>query len=254
MQLFYKEYPGPGQPLIIMHGLFGMLDNWHNLARSFSENYHVFLVDLRNHGQSPHSSDFSYPLMAADIAELMQHLGLSKAAILGHSMGGKVAMEFALENPEKCSELIVVDIAPVQYRPGHDDIFAALFSIDLKDGTRKRSELDEEMAKYIPEFGTRQFLLKSLVRDGDGFAWKFNLDALHHHYEKIIAGIEGARDYTGPTLFIRGSESRYVRDEHWSRIEELFPLAKLSTVEGAGHWVHAEKPQELIQLVKEFLR
>ncbi|MBI1221223.1 MAG: alpha/beta fold hydrolase [Bacteroidetes bacterium] len=255
MQLFYKEYPGPGKPLIIMHGLFGMLDNWHNLARKFAEEYHVFLLDLRNHGQSPHSDAINYPLMADDLWEFMNQQGISRAYVLGHSMGGKVAMEFALRYPDKCEKLVVVDIAPVRYKPGHNDVFEALFHLDIDNTQKTRKELDEDMQEWISDFGTRQFLLKSLVRKEEGgYYWKFNLPAIHKHYDEIIAEIPGNRSFKHPTLFIRGSNSPYIKDDYRRAIAELFPDSSLVTIEGAGHWVHAEKPRELIGTVEQFLR
>lgn len=237
-----------------MHGLFGMLDNWHNLARKFSDNYHVYLLDLRNHGQSPHSDAINYPLMANDLWEFMQQQNIAQAYILGHSMGGKVAMEFALRFPEKCLKLIVVDIAPVRYKPGHNDIFKALFALNIDDENKSRKDLDEDMSDLIPEFGVRQFLLKSLVRkDEGGYYWKFNLPAIHAHYDEIIAELEGNRSYGGPTLFIRGEKSPYILDQYLPSIHESFPNSQLETIDGAGHWVHAEKPVELISVVEDFL-
>jgi len=237
-----------------MHGLFGMLDNWHNLARKFASHYHVFLLDLRNHGQSPHSDAMNYPIMADDLWEFMREQNIPQAYILGHSMGGKVAMEFAIRFPEKCLKLVVVDIAPVQYKPGHNDIFKALFALNIDDPEKTRKDLDEDMTPLIPEFGVRQFLLKSLVRkDEGGYFWKFNLEAIHNHYNEIIAELEGDRSYGGPTLFIRGGNSHYVQDSALSQIEAMFPNYQLETIEGAGHWVHAEKPVELIEEVEQFL-
>jgi len=231
-----------------------MLDNWHNVARKFAANHHVYLLDLRNHGQSPHSDAINYPLMADDLWEFMKEQNIPQAYILGHSMGGKVAMEFALKYPEKCLKLIVVDIAPVKYKPGHNDIFKALFALDIDDAQKTRKNLDEDMSPLIPEFGIRQFLLKSLERKEEGgYEWKFNLKAIHSQYDEILAGIEGKRSYDGPTLFIRGANSPYVQDRALPEIQELFPNYQLETIEGAGHWVHAEKPVELIELVRMHL-
>ncbi len=254
MQLFYKEYPGPGPVLIIMHGLFGMLDNWHNLARKFSEKYHVFLLDLRNHGQSEHSDEMDYSLMADDLREFMLEHFIPSAVILGHSMGGKVAMEFALNYPELTQKLIVADIAPVKYKPGHNEIFDALLNLDIQDESKTRGDLDQELQVKIPEFGTRQFLMKSLARKPEGgYEWKFNLKGLYANYEKILAAPKADTAYEGPTLFIRGGASPYVRDEHLELIASLFPNYTLVTLDGAGHWVHAEKPAELIAAVEEFI-
>jgi esterase len=254
MQLFYKEYPGPGKPLIILHGLFGLLDNWHNVAKTLSATFHVYTLDLRNHGQSPKSAVMNYAVMADDLWEFMQDKGISQACFMGHSMGGKVAMEFALRFPEKCAKLIVVDIAPKRYEPGHTEIFNALFDLDIANSEKTRKDFDQDMQTKIPEFGVRQFLLKSLERNDEGnYQWKFNLDALHTHYEKISEEIPGGRTYKGPTLFLRGGNSRYVSEEDRSKIESLFPNCQLKTIEGAGHWVHAEKPVELVEVVKGFL-
>lgn len=254
MQLFYKEYPGPGKPLIILHGLFGLLDNWHNMAKTLSANYHVYSLDLRNHGQSPKSAVMNYAVMADDLWEFMKDRGIAQAHIMGHSMGGKVAMEFALRFPEKCAKLIVVDIAPKKYKPGHDEIFKALFALDINNTEKTRKDFDEDMQALIPEFGVRQFLLKSLERKEDGsYQWKFNLEALHTHYTAINDEPEGNRMYKGPILFLRGGNSRYVGDEDQAKIAALFPNYQLETIEGAGHWVHAEKPGELVEVVERFL-
>ncbi len=254
MQLFYKEYPGPGKPLIILHGLFGLLDNWHNVAKTLSATYHVYSLDLRNHGQSPKSAVMNYAVMADDLWEFMQKQGIARAAIMGHSMGGKVAMEFALRFPEKCANLIVVDIAPKKYKPGHDEIFKALFALDTTNTEKTRKDFDQDMQPLIPEFGVRQFLLKSLERKEDGsYQWKFNLEALHTHYTAISDEPEGNRIYKGPTLFLRGGNSRYVSDEDQAKVAALFPNYRLETIAGAGHWVHAEKPGELVEVVSGFL-
>lgn len=252
--MFYKEYPGPGKPLIILHGLFGMLDNWHNVARKLAETYHVFALDVRNHGQSPKSDVMNYAVMADDLWEFIKDHGISQAHIMGHSMGGKMAMEFALRYPEKCSRLIAVDIAPKRYKPGHTEIFEALFKLDIANPEKSRKDLDTELQQRIPDFGVRRFLLKSLERrEEGGHRWKFNLEALHTHYAKINGELDDNRSYPGPCLFIRGGKSAYVQDEDLTQIASFFPDYRLETVEGAGHWVHAEKPEELVEVVEGFL-
>lgn len=254
MQLFYKEYPGPGATIIIMHGLFGMLDNWHNVAKKLSERYRVFSLDLRNHGQSPHSDDMSFELMAGDLNKFMEEKSIPSASIMGHSLGGKVAMEFALQYPEKTENLVVVDIAPIKYKAGHTEIFEALFKLDISDEEKKRSDLDKELAEMIPEFSVRQFLLKSLERNPEGgYSWKFNLQVLYDQYDKLISGIADNRTYPGPALFIAGGNSPYIKKEHEGGIEKLFPNFRITTIADAGHWVHAEKPGELIEALDEFL-
>ncbi len=254
MDLFYKKYEGTGKPLFIFHGLFGMLDNWHNVAQKLSENYTVYSTDLRNHGQSPHSHEMSYELMADDIAELIVKLKLEKAYILGHSMGGKAVMEFALKYPAMVDKLIVADIGIQGYRRGHDDIFDAIIPLKL-DEFKTRGEIDEYLKVDLPDFGVRQFILKNLNRqNNEGYTWKMNLEAIYKNYENIIAGIENGRSFDGETLFMRGGKSRYVKDEDWQDIQQLFTNARLETIEGAGHWVHAEKPDEVVKLVRAFFK
>ncbi len=253
MQLNYKSY-GEGQPLIILHGLFGNLDNWQTLARKWAEHYRVILVDLRNHGRSPHADEMTYPLMAQDVAEFLEAQGIDECYMLGHSMGGKVAMQAALSYPTLVTKLIVVDMAPRQYGRGHDDVFAALHALDpatLED----RRAADEQMAPYMEDAGVRMFLLKNLARDDDeGFRWRMNLEVLDRDYENLIAPVGTlGQTYGGPALFIRGGKSGYVKDEDWPGVLSHFPHATLATVKGAGHWVHVEEPEELFTLVRTFL-
>lgn len=253
MDLFYKKYDGTGKPLFIFHGLFGMLDNWHNVAQKLSENYTVYTVDLRNHGQSPHSDDMNYELMADDIANLLAKLKYEKAYILGHSMGGKAVMTFALKYPTMVDKLIVADIGIKRYKRGHDEIFDAIIPLNLKDYAT-RGEIDKHLQPDLPDYGVRQFILKNLGRDEDGsFVWKMNVEAIYKNYENITAAIESTKTYGGETLFMRGGNSLYVKDEDWDSIKKLFPNAELATIEGSGHWVHAEKPADVIELVKTFL-
>ena len=177
MELNYKRL-GEGQPLIVLHGLFGSLDNWMTLAKKWSNDFEVYLVDQRNHGQSPHSDQFSYPLMADDLKQLMDQLGLESAILMGHSMGGKTVMEFSMKYPEMVEKLIVVDIAPVSYNVHHYTIIDALKSVPLED-ISSRKEAEEFLSRYIKDFGTRQFLLKNLYwQANDKLAWRFNLEVL----------------------------------------------------------------------------
>lgn len=253
MDLFYKKYEGTGKPLLIFHGLFGMLDNWHNVAQKLSENYTIYSADLRNHGQSPHSNEMNYELMADDIAELIVKLKLEKAHILGHSMGGKAVMTFALKYPTMVDKLIVADIGVQGYRRGHDDIFDAIIPLKL-DEFSSRGAIDKQLQPTLKDFGVRQFILKNLNRDKKGnYEWKMNLEAIYKNYENITASIESDKPFVGETLFIRGGKSRYISEEGWKEIEKIFTHAKLETIEGAGHWVHAEKPDEVVDLVNSFL-
>lgn len=244
---------GSGQPLIIMHGVFGSSDNWQTLGKVFSEQFKVYLVDLRNHGNSPHSDSFDYDVMVKDVVELMDDEGLTKAHILGHSMGGKVAMHLATQYPKKVDKLIVVDIAPKYYQPHHQQIFEGFHSVDLAN-LENRRDADDQMSRVISNIGVRQFILKNLDRNKDGsFAWKLNLSAIEKAIEKVGEGIEGKVSFDGTTLFIAGGKSDYITNQDHSLIHSYFPNAEIATVAGAGHWVHAERPKELGELVIEFL-
>ncbi|WP_420317378.1 alpha/beta fold hydrolase [Ekhidna sp.] len=244
---------GEGDPLIIMHGVFGSSDNWQTLGKVFAESFKVYLVDLRNHGNSPHSDEFDYHVMVEDIVELMDDEGIQEAHILGHSMGGKVAMHLATKYSDRVNRLIVVDIAPKYYPPHHQQIFEGFHSVNL-DSLENRKDADEQMSKVIANVGVRQFILKNLDRKKDGsFEWKLNVDAIERATEKVGEGIEGDVAFDGTTLFIAGSKSDYISENDHDLIREHFPKAIISSVKGAGHWVHAEKPTELGEMVIEFL-
>lgn len=253
MKLFYKNYPGQGKNLIILHGLFGMLDNWHQVAKQLSAHFNVFTVDLRNHGQSPHDKEISFDLMAADVKELCDDLHLKSVIVMGHSLGGKTAMQFALSYPDKVEALLVLDIAPVKYAAGHTEIFEALFALDLTDGNRSRKEMDDALASHIKDFGIRQFLLKSLSREGTSYQWKFNLNALFENYVKLSDRIDSENKFDKPTLFVAGEKSNYIQPNHAAAIEKLFPQYGLVSISNAGHWVHADNPEALIDAVIKFL-
>jgi pimeloyl-ACP methyl ester carboxylesterase len=255
MQLAYKDY-GAGHPLIILHGLLGASGNWHTLSsKAFGAHFHVLAVDLRNHGRSPHSDVFDYPSMVTDLLEFMDEHGLSTARLMGHSMGGKAAMHFALAHPDRVDKLIVVDMAPRAYPPHHTTIFEALNSLDLSTFS-SRSDIDEALATRITSYPIRQFLLKNLDYDRDAgrYFWKMNLGGIHRNYEHINSPLASDQTFGGPTLFIRGGTSDYIADSDFPAIHALFPLADLVTIDGAGHWVHAEKPEALAQAVLDFLK
>lgn len=239
MKLFHQIY-GNGEPLIIMHGLFGTYENWGTQIKGLAEHFQVIAVDMRNHGRSAHEPLMTYTAMAADIIELMDDLALDSAHILGHSMGGKAAMQLALNYPERIRKLIVVDIAPVEYRPHHQDVFAGLYSIE-PDQLKSRGDADKQLAEHVDEPGVRAFLLKNLYRDEEKrFRWRMNLDVLHDQYNQIGAAPEGT-PYTGTTLFIKGANSNYLLPEHRDQVLGLFPKAQYKLIQGAGHWPHAEK-------------
>ncbi len=251
MKLNYKSF-GQGEPIIILHGLFGMLDNWQTIAKKLAEQYWVFVVDLRNHGKSPHHPIFNYQAMVEDIHEFMENQWIYNASIIGHSMGGKVAMQLAFSYPETINKLIIVDIAPKQYARGHDAIFEALFSLKL-DQISSRKEAIEELKAKIQEEGVRQFLLKNLARTKEGtYQWKMNLPVIYEHYPTLMNPIEGEK-YEGETLFIRGDKSTYILDEDWINIGTLFPNYNSVTIANAGHWVHADAPLVLLETIFHFL-
>jgi len=252
LSLNFKTY-GQGNPIIILHGLFGTLDNWQTIARQLSEEYLVYLVDQRNHGRSPHTDEFDYALLAEDLKDFMKSQGMSQATIIGHSMGGKTAMQFAISYPEMVTSLVVVDIAPKAYEGGHQEIFDALLAVDLKK-VDSRKQADEQLAVAIPDFGVRQFLLKNLTRNKEGsYQWKMNLPAIYKNYQNILANIIPNEPYTGPSLFISGSRSEYIRKDDESLIMGIFPKAKIVTISGAGHWVHAEAPKALRSEFENFM-
>ncbi len=252
MELFHKEF-GSGPPVVIVHGLFGFSDNWQTVAKSLADGHTVFTVDLRNHGRSPRAQEHTYAAMADDLREFLEKNWLFRAALVGHSMGGKAVMQFALSHPEMVERLAVIDMAPRKAPGGgHDDIFEALFSIDLAS-LSSRSEAEAILAAQVPELGVRQFLMKNLTRNAEGgFEWKMNLPVLFRDYPDILAAVEG-EPFAGPTLFVRGGNSNYIADKDWPGILKLFPAARLETVAGAGHWVHADKPTELLGLLRPFL-
>lgn len=255
MKLFFRKY-GSGEPLIIMHGLFGTSDNWNTLAKKYAEHFTTYTVDLRNHGQSPHSNEWNYDVMAEDIIELMNDENISSANIMGHSMGGKVAMFMAGKFPERINKLIVSDIAPKYYAPHHRELLDALQGLDLHT-TKTRKEAEAYMNSVIPEPGVRQFLLKSLYWEeeptGSKLAWRFNLNVISNEINNVGEELSRNVFFEGPTLFVRGSESHYITDNDIDQILEHFPLSKLITIEGAGHWIHAEKPIEYLKETLEFL-
>ncbi|MEZ4885279.1 MAG: alpha/beta fold hydrolase [Chitinophagales bacterium] len=257
MKLHFKSFGDDNAPpLLILHGLFGMLDNWQTLGRKFAETYRVYLIDQRNHGKSPHSLEFDYYLMADDLLEFMDEHDIEKAHLIGHSMGGKTVMQFAVENPNRVNKLVVVDISPEDYPAGHDDIFKALFDVNI-DLLQSRSEADEALKSLVEEKGVRQFLLKNLTRNkSGGYQWKFNLQAIHFNYANILANSLTDFDvFEGDTLFVKGGKSeRYMQA---GKADELivahFPKAKIEVVEDAGHWVHAEQPDAFFEVVSVFL-
>lgn len=252
MQLHFKEL-GEGEPLVMLHGLLGSADNWFGVAPALAERCHVLLPDLRNHGHSPHHPEMTFSLLAADVERFFADHGLRPAAVLGHSLGGKVAMQFALSHPERVKKLVVVDIAPRVYAPTHDRIFSALLNLDL-ESFQTRPQVEEALAWEIPSLKLRRFLLKNLGRNTAGhFQWKIGLRHLAENYPNLCAALPPADPFCGPALFIRGGKSNYVSDTDETEIRRLFPAMQLETIEEAGHWVPADAPEEFVRLVTEFL-
>ncbi len=251
MQLYFREL-GEGQPLIVLHGLFGSCDNWLTVSKPLAEKYKVYLIDQRNHGRSPHDEVHNYEAMANDLLDFFSQHNIEKLIVLGHSMGGKTAMHLALNHPESVEKLIVVDISPRYYTPHHQDVIAGIRSINLATLT-SRDEADKIMSEHLPELGVRQFLLKNLYRnEAGGFAWRMNFEGIVSQIENIGQESTGI-SFKKPTLFLNGSNSKYIQAKDQELILNLFPNAKLHTVEGAGHWVQAEKPTQFVDEVLSFL-
>lgn len=250
--LLHTEITGQGQAIVLIHGLFGSYENLGVIARALAGQWQVVNLDMRNHGRSAWHDSMSYALMAEDVKETLDHLGLDQVFLLGHSMGGKIAMEFALRYPDRVNKLILADISPVQNRPRHLEILSALDGIDL-DHLQSRQQADQQLALSVPETGVRQFLLKSLVKEEDQFRWRFNVKALIANYQQLLAAPPSKGPYTGPVLFIKGAESDYLLPEHQSLIQQLFPHSKAKVIMGTGHWLHAEKPVAFTKIVTDFL-
>ncbi|CAM9926658.1 unnamed protein product [Chrysoparadoxa australica] len=252
MKLNFRKL-GSGDPIFVLHGVFGSSDNWQTVGKNLSENFTVYLIDLRNHGQSPHDSEMNYPAMAGDVLELIKDEKLDIVSIIGHSMGGKVAMELACSFPMVVKKLIVVDIAPKYYPPHHQDILESFKTLAIQSmSTRKEAE--EALSEKISNPGVRQFILKNLGRkDNDEFEWKINYQAISDNVELIGKGLEKNQRFNGQTLFINGSKSDYIQKNDHELITSHFPKAQIKTIEGAGHWVHAEKPKEITTLLLNYL-
>jgi pimeloyl-ACP methyl ester carboxylesterase len=231
----------------------GSLDNWQTLAGKFGDFGNVITLDQRNHGKSPHTDIHSIPLMVNDLKLFLDQHKLETIYLMGHSMGGKVAMQFALDFPDKVEKLVVVDIAPRKYLRGHDDVFEAIYAIDLnKIQSRKDAEL--AMESLMPDYGTRQFLLKNLDRKEDGtYQWKMNLPVLHTYYEEITQEIGSNRKFLNPTLVIKGGKSNYIKQSDEADFLHLFPNYEITSIPNAGHWVHFDQASQFIQVIKSEL-
>lgn len=253
MKLFFKK-TGEGKPLFILHGLFGLGDNWNTFSKYFSGlGFSCYAIDLRNHGRSPHSDAFSYEEMVEDVRELMDDEGLSKVMLLGHSMGGKVAMFFADKYPERLEKLIIADIAPRYYAPHHQSVLSALNSVQ-PENVSSRKEIEEQLRVSIHDEATVQFLLKNLYwNDAQKLDWRFHLSAIEKNIENIGKAFLPKGPIDVPTLFIRGQRSGYISQTDEAEIRQIFIHVIIVTVANAGHWVHAENPVGFGEVVQEFL-
>ncbi|MDD5150327.1 MAG: alpha/beta fold hydrolase [Flavobacterium sp.] len=253
--MLYSKIEGSGKPLLILHGFLGMSDNWKTMGTQFAANgCEVHLLDLRNHGRSFHSEEFSYAIMVQDVYDYCQANNLEKINILGHSMGGKTAMLFATTYPEMVEKLIVADIGPKFYPQHHQTILAGLNAVDFSKKP-SRNEVEEILSQYITDFGTRQFLMKSLYWHEPGqLAFRFNLSVFNQKMEEIGKPFPENAIFNKPTLFIRGGNSNYVLDEDFQNIQQHFPDSRIETIPNAGHWLHAENPKLFYEITSSFLK
>ncbi|GAA4827528.1 alpha/beta fold hydrolase [Algivirga pacifica] len=251
MELHYRR-TGEGSPLIILHGLFGSSDNWMSIGKTLAEKHELFLVDQRNHGLSPNTEAFNYTTFVEDLYQFIDYHNIENPTLLGHSMGGKVAMQFAAQHPELLKQLIVVDIAPRAYPVHHQTILEGMNAIPVAS-LKGRNEADKILSEYIPEMGIRMFLLKNLQRNPEGgFSWKINLPVI----TKKIAEVGKALDHQGtidiPSLFIGGKNSNYIQSDDEAMIRDIFTDVRIEMIDQAGHWVHAEQPQKVTDHILSF--
>lgn len=253
MDLNYKLY-GQGSPLLILHGLFGSLDNWATIGRKLGDQYMTYLIDQRDHGKSPHTNAFNYELLAQDLADFMEDNWIHQGHLIGHSMGGKTVMRFALEHEDMVDKLIVLDMAPKQYANRHEKVFEAIKAVPLDQIEYRKEALHILMDKLDGDQATTAFLLKNIKREKDGsFRWKMNVQLLEEAYDAIVAPMPADRIYDGEVLFVRGGNSKYIQHSDVPMINKMFPNNEIYTMPGVGHWLHAEKPLELMDIIQDFL-
>jgi pimeloyl-ACP methyl ester carboxylesterase len=253
MQILHSRIIGEGKPLLILHGYFGNGDNWKSIANKLKDSFQVHLIDQRNHGRSFHSDEFYYELMVEDLYNYIVHHQLEKVDLLGHSMGGKTVMLFAVEHSDLVDKLVVADISPKMYPPHHHDILEALDSIDFAVQT-SRTLIDEKLAELIPENGVRQFLLKSVYWKEKGqLDFRFNLESLTENNEEVGVALPSFTVFEGETLFLKGENSGYISTDEEPIINAHFPNAEILTIKNAGHWLHAENPSDFLKVVEGFL-
>ena len=253
MKLNFKVL-GHGKPVVILHGLFGMLDNWQTFAKKLeSKDYMVFLIDQRDHGKSPHTNDFSYPLLSDDLYHFLEDNWIHEVILIGHSMGGKSAIQFTSDHSSIVSKLIVVDIGIKSYSGGHEKVFEALNAVKL-DIVNTRSEIETILTNHLKDKSIVQFFMKNLNRKKTGgFEWKMNLQLLDKSYKNILASVNIPEPLENDVLFVKGEKSDYIEEEDKLKIIEKFPNAQFTTIPNAGHWVHADNPDELFNKVIQFI-
>ncbi len=253
--MLYSKIEGSGKPLLIIHGFLGMSDNWKSLGAQFAaDGFQVHMLDLRNHGRSFHSDEFSYEIMAQDVYDYCKENALESIDVIGHSMGGKTAMLLATSYPALVDKLVIADIGPKFYAPHHQDILAGLNAVDFSMKP-SRNDVEEILKNYIPDFGTRQFLMKSLYWLEPGqLAFRFNLKIFNEKIDEIGKALADGLVFDKPALFIRGGNSNYILDADFDKIKEHFPSCKVATIPDAGHWLHAENPKMFYELVRVFLK
>ena len=253
-EILHSRILGTGEPLLILHGFLGMGDNWKTLGNQLSEKYEVHLIDQRNHGRSFHSEEFNYDLLVGDLLNYIHKHNLVKVDLLGHSMGGKTAMRFAVEYPEIVKKLIIADISPKVYPAHHQDILKALNAVNFAE-QKSRNEIEEVFKTYIPQFGVRQFLLKNVMRTSDNiFAYRFNLESLTKNYEEITVKLPSFTQFDGNTLFLRGELSNYIGADDLALIDAHFPNNKIVTIKNGGHWLHVDNPTDFYNETIQFFR
>ncbi|CAM1334758.1 alpha/beta fold hydrolase [Tenacibaculum aestuariivivum] len=255
MQILHSRIVGAGKPLLILHGYFGMGDNWKTHANKFAEDgFEVHLIDQRNHGRSFHSDQFNYELLVEDLYNYIHHHNLEKVDLLGHSMGGKTVMLFATKYPDLVAKLIVADISPKMYPPHHHDILEALNSVDFTV-QNSRKLIDEKLSFLIPEPGIRQFLLKSVYRKTkEELAFRFNLNSLTENNNEVGEALPSFTVFEGETLFLKGENSGYISVNEEPIISAHFPNSKIVSIANSGHWLHAENPKDFYAEVIDFIR
>ena len=255
MKLFYRNF-GAGQPLIVLHGLFGISDNWIPFGKIMAQkNFNVYIPDLRNHGQSPHCDTFNYQSMLIDLEDFINDNRIYNPIILGHSMGGKIAMHYALKNPSKLNKLIIIDVSLRTYtkKTHHIALANAMLSIDFAIA-KTRADIEKQLLPDISDKRIRNFLMKNIKRkDKYSYAWKINMESIYNNIDNVYEGINIESVFEEPTIFVRGGISTYVSEDDYPKIKKHFPNSRIHTIENASHWVQADAPEQFISIINDFL-